>query len=390
MAGASAIATANPAPTGSEPFFAFGHERRMHARAYDYWVSLLRGRRMPCIGDLDPARLDDFAGRSVLVDLPASGGAPVIAYLGQELRDEGRVATPRPTIADVPAGTLLAELLRRFSDIVAHQAPVGFEAEFAGRGGARMLHRGILLPFADERGALVSVYGVINWKQVAATQPAADIAAAIGSVMASRPSGPLLCAWGDGPSAAGIAHAQPGLPPQPREQQLATARTWAALAATDTVRGAASVHAALSAAYDYLLAAHEQAPTSRQVINRVFGPDLKRLDRVRYTATLDHARRLGFGAGKVGPWLDRHAGGYVAVAIAERRARRAERWQVDIDAALDWVEAQPPIGQIELAVDDELMLLIGRRIGNGVEVIAPVPADDLFTGAALTRARLAG
>jgi hypothetical protein len=57
-----------------------------------------------------------------------------------------------------------------------------------------------------------------------------------------------------------------------------------------------------------------------------------------------------------------------------------------------WADAQPPLGRIELAVDEDLMLLIGRRSphGRGIDVIAPVPADDLFTGAALARARRAG
>ncbi|HEX8584506.1 MAG TPA: hypothetical protein VF680_08855, partial [Allosphingosinicella sp.] len=35
-------------------------ERRMHVRAYNYWVSLLDGRPYPSINDLDPATLGDF------------------------------------------------------------------------------------------------------------------------------------------------------------------------------------------------------------------------------------------------------------------------------------------------------------------------------------------
>lgn len=388
MTGATATHMHTHSGLGDEPVYAFGRERRMHARAYDYWVSLLRGRHMPCIADLDPARTAQFADRSVLIDLRGEGGTPVIACLGNELRQESDVSATCPTVTDVPPGTLLAELMRRFSDIVAHRAPVGFEAEFMGRNDARLLHRGILLPFADEAGELASVYGVMSWKQVAAIEPAPDIAAAVGSVMASRPSTPVLCAWGDGPGAA--LTASESRPPQPLDQRLAAARTWAALAATDRTRGAASLHAALGAAYDYLIATRDGALTSRKIVGLVFGTDLRRSERIRYAGVLDHAMRLGMGPGRVGQWLDNHGGGHAAVAIAERQARRRERHMAETAQQRDWAEAQTPLGHIQLAVDEDLMLLIGRRSPKGVDVIAPVPADDLFTGAALARARRAG
>jgi hypothetical protein len=343
---------------------------------------------MPCITDLDPDRTAAFADRSVLVDLPAGGGAPVIAYLGNDLRGEAEVAGDRLTVADIPEGTLLSELLRRFSDIVAHEAPVGFEAEFTGHDDTRLLHRGILLPFADETGSLASVYGVMSWKQVAAVEPAPNIIAAVGSAMASRSGAPVVCAWGDGPGAA--LTASESLPPQPLDQRLAAARTWAALAAADRTRGDASLHAALGAAYDYVLAARRKALTSRQAIALVFGTELRRSERIRYTAVLDHASRLGLGPGRVAPWLDNHDGGHRAVAMAERRARRSERHAADADAHRAWVDAQDALGQIDLKVDEDLMLLIGRRTPKGVDVIAPVPTDDLFTGVALARARRAG
>jgi hypothetical protein len=390
MTGVGAIAKvkAKPSGLGDEPVFAFGRERRMHARAYDYWVSLLNGRRMPCVRDMDQRKMAGFADRSVLVDLPEQGGAPVIAYLGEELRAECDIVAANPTIDDVAPGTLLAELLRRFSDIVVHEAPVGFEAEFAGRDDTRLLHRGILLPFSDDAGRLSAVYGVMSWKQVAAVEPAPDIMAAIGSVMAARASAPVVCAWGDGPGAASTA--AESLPPQQPAQRLAQARTWAALAVTDRTRGDTSLHAALGAAYDYLLAIRDGTLTTRKLVRMVFGTDLRRIDRIRFAATLDHAIRLGMGPGRLPAWLDNHEGGHVAIAIAERHARRTERSAAQFGEQRDWVEAQAALGQIELAIDQDLMLLIGRRALRGVEVIAPVPADEYFTEAAVERARRAG
>jgi hypothetical protein len=122
----------------------------------------------------------------------------------------------------------------------------------------------------------------------------------------------------------------------------------------------------------------------------VFGDDLRRIERIRYTATLAHAARLGLGPGRVAAWLDNHGGGHVAAALAERRARRTERHAGEAEAGQAWVDAQDPIGHIQLTIDTDLTLLIGRRAPQGVDVIAPVPADDLFTGAALARARRAG
>lgn len=381
-------AKAVPAGMGDEPVFAFGRERRMHARAYDYWVSLLNGRRMPCVRDMDQRKLTPFADRSVLVDLPERGGAPVIAYLGGDLRTESEIVSANPTIDDVPPGTLLGELLRRFTDIVQHEAPVGFEAEFAGRADTRLLHRGILLPFSDDSGRLTAVYGVMSWKQVAAVEPAPDIMAAIGSAFATRTSAPVVCAWGDGPGAA--LTAAESLPPQPIAQRLAQARTWAALAATDRTRSDASLHAALGAAYDYMLAVRDSALTPRKLVRMVFGGDLRRIDRIRFVATLNHAVRLGLGPGRIPSWLDNHEGGHIAIAISERRARRSERRAAMVGEQRDWVDAQAALGKIELAIDQDLMLLIGRKVPQGVEVIAPVPADDHFTEAAVERVRRAG
>src|SRR5262245_36640217 len=63
-------------------------ERRMHVRAYNYWVSLLKGRAFPSIGDVDPHTLEDFGGNSVLLDFSQDHADPQIAFLGAALRSE--------------------------------------------------------------------------------------------------------------------------------------------------------------------------------------------------------------------------------------------------------------------------------------------------------------
>ena len=63
-------------------------ERRMHVRAYNYWVSLLAGRPYPSIQDVDPQTIDDFGPHSVLLDFSRNPEDPEIAFLGRALRVE--------------------------------------------------------------------------------------------------------------------------------------------------------------------------------------------------------------------------------------------------------------------------------------------------------------
>ena len=359
---------------GDMPQLQFGRERRMHARAYDYWVSLLRGRRMPVLGDLDPQRLSSFAANSVLIDLSGEGGTPGIAFLGAGLRAQAGVGAARPTPADVPEDSLLATLLRRFSDIVACRAALGFEAELAGAGGERILHRGILLPLADEDGALAAIYGVVSWRERASVEDAPDILAAVDGTRSLRAAAPPARAWGDGPGAS-IAEA---LAPPPLEQRLAAARTWAALAATDRTRGAASLHAALGAAYDFLIDARAAPaafasladgarPTIRAVIGLVFGAQTPPGERRRHGRALAYAGRIGIGAGALTPLLERTDGGAATLAAAERRARRLAR-----GGARSRSPAPDATGRLTLrSVDDDFLppVACGRR--RGADPVAP-------------------
>src|SRR6478735_3946407 len=63
-------------------------ERRMHVRAYNYWVSLLDGRDFPSIEDLEPGDVSDFASNSVLLDFTCSRENEAIPYIGAAIRDE--------------------------------------------------------------------------------------------------------------------------------------------------------------------------------------------------------------------------------------------------------------------------------------------------------------
>ena len=110
-------------------------ERRMHVRAYNYWVSLLDGRPYPSIEDVDPQKLDDFGPHSVLLDFSAGSDNPAIAFLGRALREECGLDGDIRKISDVPSRSLLSRLTDHYLQIIANCAPIGFEAEFVSQRG---------------------------------------------------------------------------------------------------------------------------------------------------------------------------------------------------------------------------------------------------------------
>ncbi|HEV2595164.1 MAG TPA: hypothetical protein VGU01_08200 [Sphingomicrobium sp.] len=153
-------------------------ERRMHVRAYNYWVSLLEGRDFPSIEDLEPSELEDFSANSVLLDFTCGRDNPAICYVGAAIREECALDDDVRTISDVPSRSLLSRLTDHFMQIIANRAPVGFEAEFENPRGDAICYRGILMPFSSDGDAIDFIYGVINWKHVSLSLAKADPIAA--------------------------------------------------------------------------------------------------------------------------------------------------------------------------------------------------------------------
>src|SRR5947209_11997735 len=151
-------------------------ERRMHVRAYNYWVSLLDGRDFPSIDELEPSEVEDFAGNSVLLDFTCGRDNPALPYIGVAIRDECAIDDNVRAIADVPSRSLLSRLTDHYMQIIANRAPVGFEAEFDNPRGDTICYRGILMPFSSDGDTIDFIYGVINWKRVGAAAEEATAA----------------------------------------------------------------------------------------------------------------------------------------------------------------------------------------------------------------------
>lgn len=149
-----------PSPVGQD-------ERRMQVRAYNYWAGMLGERNFPDIRDLDPRDLPDFGPYSVLLDFTQGIDNPVVAFLGDRLAVECGADLFINRLGDVPSLSLLSRITDHYMQILANQAPIGFEAEFVNARGLTVLYRGILLPFSGDDQTIDHIYGIINWKELA-------------------------------------------------------------------------------------------------------------------------------------------------------------------------------------------------------------------------------
>lgn len=195
--------------TGREvPPLAIGQdERRMQVRAYNHWASLLEDRNFPSIEDLEPDNLPDFGPYSVLLDFSAGIEDPGVAYLGEKLAIECDIGDGElATLADVPARSLLSRITDHYMQIIANQAPIGFEAEFVNQRGVTIAYRGILLPYSSDDDTIDFIYGVINWKELAEAHAADELLLEIDQALQPKPAPGFeadapLTDWADGPGA---------------------------------------------------------------------------------------------------------------------------------------------------------------------------------------------
>ena len=186
-----------PSPVGQD-------ERRMQVRAYNHWAGLLDNRNFPSIEDLDPEALPDFGPHSVLLDFTAGIENPTIQFLGATLAQECGTDAEIHTLADVPARSLLSRITDHYMQILANQAPIGFEAEFVNQRERTILYRGILLPFSSDDDTIDFIYGVINWKELADQQTTDSLLNEIDQALeipapAKVQSDLPMTDWADGP-----------------------------------------------------------------------------------------------------------------------------------------------------------------------------------------------
>ena len=351
-------------------------ERRMHVRAYNYWVSLLDDRDFPSIEDLEPSNVTDFASNSILLDFTCGRDNPALPYVGNAIRDECGLDEDVRTIADVPTRSLLSRLTDHYLQIIANRAPIGFEAEFVNQRSENICYRGILMPFSSDGDVIDFIYGVINWKAVGASATAGPVAAPEPEPIADEPVAVAIAEpaaeehllWEDGPSTEEpvVIHAEADEPAPPTvpfgweadadEDEIAEIvvddnagladRLWAARETAEAVKSAdgrtrAALYRALSLAYDFAVTAHaspdeyaellEDSGVKAQarapmtpIVKLVFGIDYDKARLTEFAAALAWAEREQVALGGFEALITAQPGGLKALVAAERAARRPE------------------------------------------------------------------
>ena len=376
-----------PSPVGQD-------ERRMQVRAYNHWAGLLDNRNFPSIEDLEPAALPDFGPHSVLLDFTGGIDNPAVQFLGHQLREECGAEGVITCLDDVPTRSLLSRITDHYMQILANQAPIGFEAEFVNQRERTVLYRGILLPFSSDDDTIDFIYGVINWKeladQVTTDELLLEIDQALRVQAAPGPDhhrrGDPITEWADGPAdlpendAADVldlaqfgnattsaerafpepafGHADTGFdafdPATDIAEAdlaladwLASARELAQAAQGSEDRTRHALYAAIGRAYDFSLAAAD-APDEfdelvtesgltvqdrapmTPVVKLVFGADYDKTRLTEYASALSHAQRLGLPRGGLSGYLASAPGGLKGVVQEERRLKRAEAGQAEL------------------------------------------------------------
>jgi hypothetical protein len=460
-------------------------ERRMHVRAYNYWVSLLGGRDFPSIEDLESSDVQDFSAHSVLLDVTCGGGNPAIPYVGAEIREECGLDDAMRTIADVPSRSLLSRLTDHYMQIIANRAPVGFEAEFENPRGETICYRGILMPFSSDGEAIDFIYGVINWKRVGseavdapvADMPVVEFAEAeeraepeaeiedlsveagheeepleltdavegeeplelTDAVEAEEPleltetvamethepearseaatvdaaaetieaSPPIHFSWEDGPL-----HDEDGIPlPEIALDENAglADRLWAARETAESVKAGegrtrTALYKALSLAYDFAVAAHENADEYAElleesgvkaqarapmtpIVKLVFGIDYDKARLTEFAAALSYAQRQEIGSGEFQNFIEKQPGGLKALVAAERQARRpGAKPDGKSEVARARLRSAPAISLADVPPGDEFAVIVTRRGADGRHEPVAIVDDDVLVERAIRRA----
>lgn len=404
-----------PAAIGSD-------ERRMHVRAYNHWVSLLGGRALPSIEDLNPEELTDFGPNSVLLDFTSSVENPAIAYLGARLSRECGFHEEPLTVSDVPARSLLSRLTDHYLQIIANRAPIGFEAEFVSSAGANTMYRGILMPLSTDDDTIDFVYGVINWKEVVSDAQADALAVELTGALSSHAPRLPMPIWADGPNAIEKASAPPTRPeildqdlgndvdafepvPDPKgvglADWLATARASAELLNHADSRGRTALYHALGHAYDFALLAdvrrddylelladsgivgQDRAPMT-PLVKLVFGASYDKTRLTEFAAALSYGKRHGLPHGGMRVFLEQYPGGLKAIVAADRRERRPDGKLPKPDRARDAARALETQAVLTLPGEDEFIVLVARRIDSErVGIIGVVPDDKAMMDRAI-------
>jgi hypothetical protein len=415
-------------------------ERRMHVRAYNYWVSLLDGRDYPSIEDLEPGEVTEFAAHSVLLDFTGGRDNPATPYIGEKVREACDIDGTVNTISDVPSRSLLSRLTDHYLQIIANRAPVGFEAEFVNQAGETLCYRGILMPFSSDGDTIDFLYGVINWKTAERGVHDQPIQAAIAPVEEPAVDEPVedellleapadeipaddsgvFVPMAEEPDSAAAEWAIDGIADDgdtaDAEVAIALDETagladwlWAARETAEAVKSGegrtrAALYRALSLAYDFSIEAgrnpddyaelledsgvkaQARAPMT-PIVKLVFGIDYDKARLTEFAAALSCAQRQDIAFGGFQALIESQPGGLKGLVAAERLARRPEpKADTSGEDARSRLRAATALSLDALQTDDEFSVVITRRRPDGGHEPVAVVSDPALVERAIRKA----
>ncbi len=390
-------------------------ERRMHIRAYNYWASLLKGRRLPSIEDLEPADIEDFGSHSVLLDFTSGVEDPSIAFVGSVLREQCGLDHWVDRISLVPARTLVSRLTDHYLQIIANEAPISFEAEFVNQRGVDLLYRGIMMPFSSDGETIDFIYGVVNWKEIASpalTRSIADEVDAFGraedrlAAIAGAPWPSAEPSPADGPLNLSLADALAAdMADASLADRLAAARDAAQSVTANEGRTHAALYRALDLCHGFALAARarrddylellndaglaesERSPTTT-LVKLVFGAAYDKTRIAEYACVVDHAMTQAVEPGALARLLAQAPGGLKGMVRAIRAARKGEspapasKPMTGLRSATRRLAKARPLGPEAVDTGEQgLGVVIVRREADGtLAMVASLSPEDKLAG----------
>jgi hypothetical protein len=224
---------------------------------------------------------------------------------------------------------------------------------------------------------------------------------------ASEP--PVHFAWQDGPlhdgEADDVALAKIALE---ADAGLAD-RLWAARETAESVKAGegrtrSALYKALSLAYDFALAAHDNAEDYAElledsgvkaqarapmtpIVKLVFGIDYDKARLTEFAAALSFGKRQDVQSGGFQDFIEKQPGGLKALVAAEREARRpAAKPDTKTDAARAALRKAPPISLADLPQTEEFAVVITRRAADGTHEPVAIVDDEALVERAIRRA----
>jgi len=405
-----------------------GDERRMQVRAYNFWTSQLGEKNYPSVEELNPESVEDFRDYSVLLDFTSGMENPSIPYLGEELRQACELGEDITYLDQVPPRSLLSRITDHYLQIIANRAPIGFEAEFVNDSDVTIMYRGILLPYSSDDDTIDFIYGVINWKEVAAADVTDDLQAEVEEALEKQPlRHEHIPAWADSPTnasldeAASVSEADSALTlgddfaveaGEPDEDSSLADWLNAARSSADDARDADhrsrdALYRAIGRAWDFSLVADQHADDYAELLNDsgitaqerapmtpivklVFGANYDKTRLTEFAAALNFAQRNAVPMGGLADLIGQQDGGLKGIVKAERRARKVARGEhvakTEIDPRPRLRDAKPRDLSEFAGPGDEFVLLVARRGGDGsLAIVGSVDGDTALTEKALNR-----